>query len=318
MQTRHESRFSLYRALSSPLWRYTAVFLLLLLSIATGFLIYASAHAQHTTQPISRRVVHQRSGANLPMPDHVVVIVEENHSYSQIIGNEDAPYINALAARGASLTNMHGITHPSQPNYLALFAGTTFNLSSDNCPQSFQSANLGQELLQAGYSFSGYSEDMPHTGFSDCYAPWWFFQMYARKHNPWSNFSNVPTSSNQPFSSFPSDYNSLPTISFVIPNQNNDMHSASVEQADNWLKQHLDSYVQWAQKHNSLLIVTWDEDNDTSVNQIPTLFVGPMVKAGHYGENLNHYNTLRTLEDMYGLPYANNSAHAQPITDTWR
>jgi phosphatidylinositol-3-phosphatase len=141
---------------------------------------------------------------------------------------------------------------------------------------------------------------------------------YYRKYNPWVNFTDVPSSDNLPFSSFPSNYSSLPTISFVVPNINNDMHNGTIQQGDSWLQTHIDPYVQWAKTNNSLLIVTWDEDDGTQNNQVPTIFVGPMVKAGHYSETINHYNVLRTLEDAYGLPYANNSATATPITDCWQ
>ncbi len=275
---------------------------LFLLSLLVSICLSSVAHAQ----------------ATLPRPSHVVIVMEENHSYDQIIGSSSAPYINALAAQGASFTDAHAITHPSEPNYLALFAGSTFGLSSDACPKTFTGANLGQELLQAGDTFAGYSESMTRAGYTGCYAPSSSNPLYARKHNPWVDFSNVPSSSNQPFSSFPTSFASLPTVSFVIPNQQDDMHSASIQQADTWLKNHLDAYVQWAKTNNSLLIVTWDEDDDTSVNQIPTLFVGPMVKQGQYSEHIDHYTVLRTLEDMYGLPYANNSANAIPITDVWQ
>jgi len=116
---------------------------------------------------------------------------------------------------------------------------------------------------------------------------------------------------------FPTDFTKLPTISFVIPNQDHDMHDGTINQADTWLKTNLDSYVKWAKTHNSLLIVQWDEDDFTTTNQIPTLFVGPMVKAGNYSENINHFNVLRTLEDMYALPTVSKSTTATPITDVW-
>ena len=258
-----------------------------------------------------------RAQTNLPRPSHVVVVMEENHSYSEIIGSSSAPYLNSLAKQGASFTNSHGVTHPSEPNYLGIFAGSTFGLTSDACPKTYSSANLAQELVQAGDSFAGYSESMPSTGYTGCYYPSSSNPLYARKHNPWVDFTNVSASVNQPFTNFPASYSSLPTISFVIPNQQDDMHSASVQKGDSWLKNHLDGYVQWAKANNSLLIVTWDEDDGSTSNQIPTLFVGPMVKQGRYGENINHYNVLRTLEGMYGLPYANNSGSAAPITDVW-
>lgn len=96
------------------------------------------------------------------------------------------------------------------------------------------------------------------------------------------------------------------------------MHDGTVQQADTWLKTNLANYVAWAQKNNSLLIIAWDEDADTYVNQIPTIFVGPMVKQGKYSEKITHYSVLRTLEAIYGLPYAGQSASAQTITDVWQ
>jgi acid phosphatase len=246
--------------------------------------------------------------------------MEENHSYSQVIGSSSAPYLNQLAQQGALFTNSFAITHPSQPNYIALFSGSTHGLTDDSCPHTFSGPDLGSQLSGSGYSFTGYSESLPSAGFTGCTDPWWnsWAPPYARKHAPWTNFTDVPASSNQPFASFPSNYNQLPTVSFVIPNELDDMHSGTVQQADTWLQHNLDGYVQWAQTHNSLLIVTWDEDNDTSVNQIPTILVGGVVKPGRYSEHINHYTVLRTIEAMYNLPPINNSATVNPITDVWQ
>lgn len=253
----------------------------------------------------------------LPRPDHIVLVMEENHAFSEIIGSSSAPYINSLAKQGALFTNSHGVTHPSEPNYLALFSGSTQGISNDSCPHTFAGPDLGGELIKAGLSFSGYSESMPSVGFTGCFAPT-SSQLYARKHNPWVNFTDVPSNDNQPFTNFPTDFTTLPTISIVVPNQQDDMHSGSIQQGDSWLKNHIDSYVQWAKTHNSLLIVTWDEDDGSASNQIPTFFVGPMVKAGQYSESINHYNVLRTLEAIYGLPFANNSANVTTISDIWQ
>jgi hypothetical protein len=248
----------------------------------------------------------------IPRPDHVVIVVEENHSYSEIIGSSSAPYINSLAKSGANFTNSYGVEHPSEPNYLDLFSGSNQGVTDDSCPHTFSTENLGHELISKGFTFSGYSEDMPSVGYTGC-----SYLKYYRKHNPWVNFTNISSTLNKPFTNFPTDYSTLPTVSFVIPNQNNDMHDGTINQADTWLKSKLDGYVQWAKTHNSLLIVTWDEDDRSANNHIPTIFVGPMVKTGTYSETINHYNVLRTLEDMYGLPYAGKSSTATPITDVW-
>ncbi len=251
--------------------------------------------------------------AAMPLPAHVVVVIEENHGYSQIIGSPQAPYINTLASEGALFTNSHAITHPSEPNYLALFSGSTQGITDDSCPHSFSAVNLGSELIAAKKTFTGYAEGLPSTGSTVCTSG-----EYARKHAPWTDFSNAPSADNKPFSSFPTNFSSLPTISWVVPDLLDDMHDGTIQQADSWLQTHLQAYATWAKTHNSLLIVTWDEDQGTTANQIATIFVGPMVKPGKYSENINHYSVLRTLEAIYGLPYAGKSASVTTITDVWQ
>jgi phosphatidylinositol-3-phosphatase len=249
----------------------------------------------------------------LPLPAHIVVVMEENHSYSQIIGSPDAPYINSLAAEGASFTGSHAITHPSQPNYLALFSGATHGVTSDSCPHTFSTANLGSELIALHWTFTGFSEGLPAPGSKVCTSGG-----YARKHVPWTDFSDLASSVNQPFTAFPTDFNELPTVSWVIPDLLHDMHSGTIRAADSWLKTHLASYVAWAKDHNGLLIVTWDENDDAPGNQIPTIFAGPMVKPGRYSEDITHYNVLRTIEEMYGLEHLGGSESATPITNVWQ
>jgi hypothetical protein len=254
------------------------------------------------------------AASTLPVPSHIVIVMEENHSYSDIIGNtSQAPYMNQLAGQGALMTSSYAITHPSEPNYMALFAGSTFGLTADTCPVSEgTTANLGSELLAAGYSFKGYSEGLPSTGYTGCTKG-----EYARKHSPWINFSNVPTADSLPFSSFPTNYANLPTVSFVIPNLDDDMHDGTIAEADTWLKKNMSAYATWAKSNNSLLIVTWDEDDYTENNQIPTIFIGQHVTVGKYSETINHYNVLATVEKMYGLTAVGGSAGANVISDIW-
>jgi acid phosphatase len=259
-------------------------------------------------------VIHAQTVlGQVPKPSHVVVVIEENHGYSQIIGSSQAPYINTLATQGALFTKSYALTHPSQPNYLALFSGATQGIIDDSCPHTFSVQSLESELITAGKSFRGYSEGLPSVGSTVCTSG-----LYVRKHAPWTDFSKDLSSDNRPFTSFPTDFTKLPTVAWVIPNLDDDMHDGTIQQADSWLQTHLLAYVTWAQNNNSLLIVQWDEDQGTSTNQIPTIFVGPMVKPGKYSETINHYNILRTVEDMYGLPHLGKSATAKAITDVWK
>jgi hypothetical protein len=253
------------------------------------------------------------SAATVPRPDHVVVVVFENKRRDKILGSPAAPYLNKLAASGANLTQSYAVTYPSQPNYLALFSGSTQNVRGNDCPTNFPNAdNLGHQLLEAGLSFIGYAESLPSVGYRGCESG-----RYERKHNPWVNFGNLPASVNQPFSAFPADFASLPTVAFVAPNMCSDMHDCSVATGDRWLRDQLGPYAEWAKTHNSLLIVTFDEDDGDTGNHILTLIAGEQVRPGSYDERTTHYTILRTIEDAYGLPPLGQAAKAEPLKTIW-
>jgi hypothetical protein len=265
--------------------------------------------------------------AGLPVYDHIVIVVEENKDYEQIIGNKNASYINdVLRKEGASLTKCYAEEHHSEGNYFWLFSGSNQHVGFiDRVPgRDFATSNLGEELIRASRSFKGYSEGLPEIGSLVTEQG-----RYARKHVPWASFSNVPRgrtvadSSNLRFpEDFPSDYNSLPTVSFVIPNLVHDMHNGStpsgIMAGDKWLREHIDGYYNWAKQHNSLLILTFDENSQSTLtggltdpgdrdpkksNRIVTILAGAHIKHGEYseGKGVTHVNVLRTLEAMYKL-----------------
>jgi hypothetical protein len=282
--------------------------------------------------------------ATLPVFDHIVVVIEENKNYSQIIGNKDVPYINELAAEGASITQMFGEEHYSQGNYFWLFSGSNQTVGfTDQVPTvvnnpdyPFRTSSLGEQLIKKGLSFKGYAQSLPSIGSEVELAPANCRKdcVYGRKHIPWISFANVPngttveTSSNLRFADFPADYAGLPTVAFVIPDLDHDMHNGeprdSIPAGDAWLRQNLDGYYRWAKEHNSLLIVTFDENDDKArysgltnplvspdnellldmQNRIVTIFAGAHVRPGTYdeGKGITHVNLLRTIEAMYGLP----------------
>ena len=252
----------------------------------------------------------------VPSPDHTLVVVLENHAYSQVIGSSSAPYINSLKAGGANLTQSFAVTHPSQPNYYALFSGSTQGVSDDSCvkPGFSSAANLGSEVIAAGKSWGSYNETLPSQGSTTCSSG-----DYAQKHNPWFGFSNVPTSTAKTFAQFPTDYSTLPKMAFVTPNLCSDMHNCSVSTGDTWVKNNLGAYATWAKTHNSLLVITFDEDNLLSGNRIPTVLYGQPVTAGSSSATTyNHYNLLRTLEDLAGTSsHAGQAASASDITGIW-
>lgn len=261
--------------------------------------------------------------SDLPQPAHTVVVVLENHGFDAILTGTAAPYLQQLAASGAVFTQSYGLTHPSQPNYLMLFSGSNQGITTDEPPSGtpFSTPNLGAQLLAAGKRFVGYSEDLPAPGFAGPHAG-----AYASKHSPWvfwqgSGPNQLPPASNLPLSDFPADFSQLPELAFVIPNLDNDMHNglgaATIQRGDQWLKDHLDAYVQWARSHDSLLVVTFDEDDYIGSNRIATLLVGPMVRPGRYEQVFGHFSLLRTLEELYRLPYAGQSAFVDTLHDCW-
>ncbi len=269
--------------------------------------------------------ISRDSFAVVPTPDHVVIVVLENHGYSQIVGSPAAPYLNGLLSDSftAWFTNSVALSHPSQPNYLQFHSGSTQGVTDDAVPTGlpFTTLNLGGSLLNASRTFIGYSEDLPSVGYNGATSG-----AYARKHNPWVNWqgasiNGIPTTSNQPLTSFPTNFDSLPTVSYVIPNQDNDMHNGSdtarIGVCDRWMKTHLNPYIQWSKTHNSLFILTFDEDDNASVQHILTFFTGNFIQAGSYNNAINHYNVLRTIEDMYGLTHAGNAASAATIDYVW-
>ncbi|MGE5292559.1 MAG: alkaline phosphatase family protein [Micromonosporaceae bacterium] len=251
--------------------------------------------------------------AALPAPLHIVLVVMENHSYGDIIGNPAAPFINALARRGALFTRSYGVTHPSQPNYLALFSGSAHGVTDDSCPHVFHAPNLASGLAASGRSFTGYAEGLPNVGSTVCASG-----AYARKHVPWVNFASVPASASQPFSRFPAaDPAKLPTVSWVIPDLCHDMHDCGVSTGDAWLASHLGGYAAWAMTHRSLLIVTWDEDDGGTANHIATIFFGQFVRPGRCVQRITHYNVLATIEHAYHLRRDGHAGAAAPITGIW-
>ncbi|MEV5704759.1 alkaline phosphatase family protein [Actinoallomurus sp. NPDC052274] len=193
--------------------------LLLTVMALTGCLTAACAKGG----PVPAISPHPTTGT-VPRFGHVVVVVLENKSDSQVIGARDAPYLTSLARSGALFTNSYAVRHPSQPNYLALFSGSTQGLTDDSCPHSYTAPNLASELSAAGLTFAGFAEGLPAFDRASCVSG-----RFARKHVPWANFPDLSDAVSRSFADFPSDYSALPAVSFVIPDMCDDMHNCPVK-----------------------------------------------------------------------------------------
>lgn len=258
-------------------------------------------------------VYHPAKAGHPPHASYVVVVMMENRDYDLIVGSSQAPYINGtLVPEAALMTNSHAVTHPSEPNYLAFFSGSTQGIKDDSCPHSFSSGNAAQELIAAGESFDGYSESMPYNGYTGCSSG-----EYARKHNPWVNFTNVPAASNLVYNGFATP---PPTLSIIVPNLCDDMHDCTTQMGDTWLKNNVPAILQYDKTHNGLFILTWDEaDPDANgQNQIATLLIGPMIKPGKYAQRIDHYSVLHTIEAIAGIPCTAQACSAAELKKMWR
>ena len=242
---------------------------------------------------------------------HVVVVIEENYSGPAIIGGGQAPYLKSLAAQGEYFPNYRGVSHPSEPNYMALFSGATQHTDgSDSCIKTSARSIVG-EARAAGISVEGYVEGLSSGS------------NYACRHDPFSQLADARRAETD-FSKFPTNYATLPKLSFVVPNLTDDMHDNGIGPGDRWARTHLNGYAQWAKAHNSLLIVMSDEndaDPNYSANQpgesgngALAMVVGARIPAGKVAAGrFDHYSMLRTLEDLFGLGHLGASAGASDM-----
>ncbi len=254
--------------------------------------------------------------ASVPHLDHVIVVVMENKSYNQV---RVLPYTASLIAANSHCSNSFAITHPSQPNYIALWAGSLLGVNSNQCPafgSPFSAENLGHACEAAGLTWRAYSENLSAAGSVLCTNDG---MLYTRKHDPWTNFNNLNHLNERPYSDLALDIanNTLPNLVFVIPNNCNNTHDCALAVGDTWLSNNIPAMVA-AAGPNGCVILTWDEDDSASFNRILTVFAGPMVIPNFVSPGtVNHYNLVRTICDALGLAPFANAVTAAPITDVW-
>jgi len=253
-----------------------------------------------------------------PQLDHVLVIVMENKSYDEV---RTQPYTASLIAQGSSFSNSYAVTHPSQPNYLALWAGSTLGVTNDICPPAgspWAVENFGHACEAAGLTWRAYSENLPAAGSPVCTATG---TLYTRKHDPWTDFSNLDHSNERPYTDLAADEagSTLPNLAFVIPNNCDNSHDSGcpVAFADAWLAANVPAMLD-ALGPSGMLVLTWDEDDFSTNNHILTVFVGPKVMQGYVSTGtINHYTVVRTLCETLGLAPFGSSSSQPVITDVW-
>jgi phosphatidylinositol-3-phosphatase len=251
----------------------------------------------------------------------VLIIMLENKGYGATLGTCSAdPYFCSLAARYASFTNSHGVSHPSQPNYTAIAAGSTLGCTADNCvgAGAYGNTNLGGQLTASATPWVGWMESMP----SPCYTGTGSGG-YALKHNPFVIFKDNVTGTChiQPYPGVSAAVSTLdganpPDFAWISPNLNDDMHDGTVQQGDAWLRANLDPILAspWFTKFKSTVIVTMDEGDSGGSNQVPTVVISNAASGkGAVPTSINHYAVLRAIEESYGLGLIGGAATAPGI-----
>ena len=266
--------------------------------------------------------------------EHVVIVVLENQGAREALAD---PNIASLVKGGAWFSNYHGLAHPSLPNYLAMVGGSTFGVVDDHRPTPINAPTIVDRLEQKGLTWKAYAEDYPGR----CYlgsgagearitpkaVP---TELYVRKHVPLLAFSSIQNNAARcarvvNAREFMRDARSghLPNYSFYSPNVFNDGHDTSLETSSAWLKGFVQKVRGTMGMHQrTLLVVTWDEggDEDSSHNQVLTMFLGDVVTPGRYDAKLTHYSLLRTIGDNFGLePISRGDRTASPMpASVWR
>lgn len=250
--------------------------------------------------------------------------MEENQSYSTVVGNLAWPNLNGLIGHGALPTNYYADSHPSIGNYFMLTTGQLLT-TDDNSTQVFNVDNIARRMLSSGVSFRVYAEGITqgYTGGNT--------GLYLIRHNPFAMLSDVasnPQVANEvlcPFSQFATDLanNALPDFSFIVPNVDDDAHDGTPQQADTWLQTNiiaaLSANSAFQSGGDGLLIVDFDEaaDSDTTNGggHVSPVLWGPNVKPGFKQTSATlyqHESMLRTIMDALNLASPPGAAATAP------
>jgi phosphatidylinositol-3-phosphatase len=275
---------------------------------------------------------------SVPKVNHAFIVVEENHSYGDVIGSSSMPFLNGLASANALATQYYADAHPSLPNYFMLTVGATVTGSEgDSYSGTVSQDNVIRALTAAGKTWKCYAESLPSVGYlgEDSGA-------YLRHHVPFVYFSDVQSSAAQagnivPFPQLAADIanNSLPDYAFVVPNVNNDAHNCPagmttctsdqmLAAADQWLSTNISPLLASTAFQNSLLIVVFDEAEDTDTENggghVPAVIVSPLAKAGYQSTTLyQHQSILRLmLEGLSVTDLPGAASNAPEMTEFFK
>ena len=275
---------------------------------------------------------------DVPISKHVWVLAEENHSFEQVVGNSQMPYYNQLIKQYGLATQFYSDQHSSLPALMWYVAGATVETNNDTVSCDHGNDNIVRELLRSGYTWRSYQEDMPSAGYQGLYGgP---DSVYARRHNPLIDFTDVCPGTGQDIDSVPYtqmatdfDLGNVENYAFITPDLNDDAHNGTLQAADQWLQSKLPPILarpEFGPGGDGILFIIWDEGNvDGTDNRcsatvaagcggrIANLIIGPRVKPGYQSTITYHgENVLKTICVAMGLTTCPGAAEsAAPMAD---
>jgi phospholipase C len=272
------------------------------------------------------------SRSDLKNFQHVFVIMMENTAYKGLIGNPNAPWINFAANNYGLATDYHGVSHPSQPNYIAATSGALNGVFNDN-DITINVPNIVDQIESSGRTWKGYMQSLSlcTTKLDHVCGD----QLYERKHNPFVSYKDVQTNPARmanvvDFSQFAADLagGQVPDYSWISPDQCHDMHGRStagacnfgnvqglISTGDTFLSDTVSAITSSsAWTGNSAIFITWDETDFPFVDvsgccdavpgggHVVTIVISHSDHAARTSSvAYNHYSMLRTIQDGWRL-----------------
>jgi Phosphoesterase family/IPT/TIG domain len=301
---------------------------------AASALVLAVLAAGHGAEASTSVLALSAGGAGTP---HIMVVMDENEEYSDIIGNPSAPYLNSLAAEYTTTTNWYSIEHISGADYRDLVSGYDYQPGS--------TTTIVDELNKAGIPWKAYMESMPSNCYTGSQTPDY---TYDAHHNPLHSFPNYTSYCNDlategvvPYAGVASMVSTLdstnpPDFVWLSPNTCDDMHAdgmsgspcpqltygsqALITAGDTWLQNNLGPVIAspWFAEDGTI-VITWDEGNTNlglpggtapdDGGHIATLVISsnPANHGKVFTTPGDNFGALRAIQEAFGLPLLGNA-----------
>lgn len=287
--------------------------------LTAGFVGATNANGPGLNGALRTAPSNTTNGPWFPTPiRHVVTVFLENEEASSVWAM--GPYETSLADTYAFSTEEYGVTHPSEPNYLAVTGGSVFGRSGTDAYTVLPNASIADLLELRGLSWGEFAQSMPHPCDTTDHYP------YAVKHNPFVFYHDIVKNSSRcdshvvDFGGWTSDVaaGTVPNYAFITPNLLNDGHDTSVAYADAWLESWLQPLLADPFAASTLFIITYDEgatnegytvgNTTLAGGNVFTVFVSPYtLHSGPFAAPVSHYNLLTTTEWLLGVGSLGNN-----------